>query len=73
MDTGSMESLTAARSMRPWQRPSIAFEMPFSESRFVNGCAGDGGSNPATTNTFTPVVKIGAAQDALFITCISAS
>jgi hypothetical protein len=68
-----MELLTTACSRRPWQRPTIAFEMPFRATQFVNGCAADGGVNPATTNTFTPVVKLGAAQDSTFITCVAAS
>jgi hypothetical protein len=68
-----MEPLTTARSRRPWQCPTIAFEMPFRATQFVNGCAADGGVNPATSNTFTPVVKLGAAQDTIFVTCVSAS
>jgi hypothetical protein len=68
-----MDPLTAPSSRRPWQRPTIAFEMPFRDTRFVNGCAADGGANPATTNTFTPVVKVGVAQDATLITCVAAS
>ena len=68
-----MEPLTSACGRRVWQRPTIAFEMPFRATQFVNGCAADGGTNPGTTNTFTPVVKLGAAQDTLFITCVSAS
>ncbi|HEY7245500.1 MAG TPA: hypothetical protein VH678_16645 [Xanthobacteraceae bacterium] len=47
--------------------------MPFRETQFINGCTADGGANPATTNTFTPVVKIGAAQDTIYITCIASS
>jgi hypothetical protein len=68
-----MEPFTAPRNRRVWQRPTIAFEMPFRATQFVNGCAADGGVNPATTNTFTPVVKLGPAQDTTFITCVSAS
>jgi hypothetical protein len=68
-----MEPLTAPRNGRVWQRPSIAFEMPFRATQFVNGCAADGGVNPATSNTFTPVVKLGAAQDTIFVTCVSSS
>ncbi len=68
-----MEPVTAPRGRRPWQRPAIAFEMPFRQTQFVNGCTADGGANPATTNTFTPVVKIGAAQDTIYITCIASS
>jgi hypothetical protein len=68
-----MDLLTAPSGRRPWQRPSIAFEMPFRDTHFVNGCAADGGARPDTTNTFTPVVKLGAAQDTTFITCVAAS
>lgn len=68
-----MEPLTAPRSRRAWQRPTIAFEMPFRATQFVNGCAADGGVNPGVTNTFTPVVKTGIAQDTTFITCVAAS
>jgi len=69
-----MEPLTAPRSRRGWQRPTIAFEMPFHATQFVNGCAADGGVNPApSTNTFSPVVKTGIAQDATFITCVASS
>jgi hypothetical protein len=71
--TSHRKRLTAPGSRRPWQRPTIAFEMPFRETQFVNGCAADGGVNPATTNTFTPVVKVGAAQDSIFITCVASS
>ncbi len=68
-----MEPVTARRSKRPWQCPSIAFEMPFRATQFVNGCAADGGANPSTTNTFTPVLKNGASQDNTFLTCVAAS
>jgi hypothetical protein len=34
----------------------------FGRPSFVNGCAADGGTNPGTTNIFTPVLKLGAAQ-----------
>jgi hypothetical protein len=68
-----MQSTPATPSKRPWQGPRIAFEMPFRNTQFINGCAADGGSNPATTNSFTPVVKTGAAADASFPTCVAAS
>ena len=68
-----METLTAPRNRRVWQRPTIAFEMPFRATQFGNGRAAMG-ANPATTNTFTPVVKLGAAaEDLIFVTCVSAS
>jgi hypothetical protein len=68
-----MQSPPATFSKRPWQGPSIAFEMPFRDTQFVNGCAADGGSNPGTTNTFTPVVKTGASTDATYPTCVASS
>jgi hypothetical protein len=55
--------------------PSSSHAAPahIDRTQFVNGCAADGGVNPATTNTFTPVVKVGAAQDSIFITCVASS
>jgi len=58
-------------SKRQWHPPAITIEMPFRQTQFVNGCAGDGSA--LATNTFTPVVKTGAAVDSTFPTCIASS
>jgi hypothetical protein len=70
---GPMQSATASPRKRAWQRPGITFEMPFRNTQSLNGCAADGGTNPATSNTFTPVVKTGAATDTIYPSCVASS